>query len=91
MQKVIDTTSVRLKEDAREQDVCINRIHPLLQEGSLIEEHQLWSPPLFTCIDSTGKEKIAVEDGCPNVHDAPPATRTTHSRRVIHPVDYFGY
>ena len=65
VQKVIDATSVRVKKDAREQIVHINRICPLLQEDFSIEECQTWSPPLFTHTDST--EGVAVEDDCSDV------------------------
>ena len=91
VQKVIDTTSVRVKKDAREQVVHINRVRPLLQEDSSIEECRLWSPPLFTHIDSAGEEEVAVDNSHPDVRDAPSTTRTTRSGRVIRPVDYFGY
>ena len=86
---MIDATSVRVKKDAREQVVHINRIRPLLQEDFSIEECQTWSPPLFTHTDST--EGVAVDDDCSDVQDAPPPTRTTRSGRVIRPVDFYGY
>ena len=85
VQKIIDTTSIKVKMETREQVVHINRIRPLLQEDSLAKEGQLWSAPLFTHTECSG-----TDDDQEATQDDSPPVRTTHSGRVICPVDY-GY
>ena len=34
---------------------------------------------------------VTVDDDCSDVQDAPPPIRTTRNRRVIRPVDFYGY
>lgn len=81
---------MKVKKDAREQVVHINRICPLLQEDSYIKESQVWSPPLFIHTDSTGDEEV-IDNHCPDIPHAPSPVRITCNGRVIHPVDYSGY
>ena len=81
--------SVKVRMEAKEQIIHINRIRRFLQDTITVKP-QTWTPPLFFNSDlDDDSERIAKNDPLP-ASDSP-GVRTARSGQAIRPVDYYGY